>query len=490
LDNRVQVVFSNAEGADITQSGKIIRAPFAREGSRASKGEWHRDALLKFDVVKSKHLSLGVTGGFYDEQTTLYDGGRLNIGKATGWRKHQAQEGGLTLGILNNQLRYSGQFALSTSQEQSASDGSVVSDSGHGFEQRIDADLWKSETLTLSAYGRYKEAQSAYESSSTWADDAFDLEDSFGFVTGDDKAIGDLEGKGETLGFGGRVAVGDGDLSYSQTDKRHESGAGRFKNEISGTYDWDYAEFSATRKEVLAFDEGERGMLSTTYGGEIGFRADRVLALLDADTGLGALFPNLLRVKVSESTHQDQDDKNARPDSETTIGLGASWEGDMVETEIDVSRTVYDSKNANGSDRTEHFLRVSQEVIGNDWDVFGYAKLSQSREKQQKDKFSDWTFSGGLDFSYEAEDLPDLTLSFGYDWLRQDDESFNYTEESHTWSLGSTLDLDDFVPVLVPGSEPSFGLSLYLQNDRLEDSDSGGTQDWSYYFMFTSGLKF
>ena len=62
LDNRVQVVFSNAEGADITQSGKIIRTPFAREGSRASKGEWHRDALLKFDVVKSKHLSLGVTG--------------------------------------------------------------------------------------------------------------------------------------------------------------------------------------------------------------------------------------------------------------------------------------------------------------------------------------------------------------------------------------------------------------------------------------------
>jgi hypothetical protein len=233
LDNRVQVVFSNAEGADISQTGKIIRTPFAREGSRASKGEWHRDALLKFDVVKSKHLSLGVTGGFYDEQTTLYDGGRLNIGKATGWRKHQAQEGGVTLGILNNQLRYSGQFALSTSQEQSARDGSVVSDSGHGFEQRIDADLWKSETLTLSAYGRYKEAQSAYESASTWADDAFDLEDSFGFVTGDDKAIGNLEGKGETLGFGGAIAFGDGDLNRSFPDAACTGPEGLVKSRTS-----------------------------------------------------------------------------------------------------------------------------------------------------------------------------------------------------------------------------------------------------------------
>jgi hypothetical protein len=50
--------------------------------------------------------------------------------------------------------------------------------------------------------------------------------------------------------------------------------------------------------------------------------------------------------------------------------------------------------------------------------------------------------------------------------------------------------LDDFVPLLVPGDEPTFGLSFYLLNDRLEDSDMGAAQDWAYLFMFTGGLKF
>ena len=134
-------------------------------------------------------------------------------------------------------------------------------------------------------------------------------------------------------------------------------------------------------------------------------------------------------------------------DLEQGFGFGLEWYGESSATSIDVWRDFTDSRAAGLESADDEYwtLDVSQEFYGQAWDVSLYLSFSQDAYMETGASSLERDVSGGVSYSYYADEMPDFSVSFdlgGYQWSEAD-----YASADASMELGAALDFSKFLPI-------------------------------------------
>ncbi len=177
---------------------------------------------------------------------------------------------------------------------------------------------------------------------------------------------------------------------------------------------------------------------------------------------------------------------NDRPDVETSMGVGFYWDWGDAGTDISFLSTVLESGN-DDSVTDALSIDVSQDFFGDGWDLSGYMSFYQTEESNS---WADSSVSSGLDFTYFTDDMPDVSLSVGYDAYRGSALDYDYEMNEQYWMLGLSLDFGKFMPILIRGDNPRLKINYDAAGTSSYDTDLGASGEWRHAFMISGGFKF
>ncbi len=494
FEDRISLRFSSIRGSDIRDTGRLVPP------DSPADGEWHREAHLSVPLGRSDAMALNLYGDMLDRRTFVRQDD-LRLVQATDWERTAVKTLGLNVALLGGRFRYGNKYSLAN-YHTSSGEGDDVADAETAYAQghRIDADLLESRLMNVSAYGLYSRIGPFYRafkgSDNTGAGRH---KSKFGSDRGPRDRIGAghtirLSGKGETRAFGTAAKFGFGELSFAQSQNLREDGKGSQTRTMAGSVDLGPTQVSLSRKDVANYSDSKGESRTLTYSGELELTLDELFfsSETNARTGFGRLLPSSVSLSGSRGTHEDVDVMMDRPDLETSLELGFSWDWGDAETDISVARTVYDSRKMDyGTTRTEErSIAIEQSFSGDNWDLSGSLSLSQEESKEEGGYSTDWNLSDGLDFSYSAEDLPDISLSIEYDLSKSFASDDDYESRDRSWITRVSLDFAKFVPIFADDDHPRLQLTYYGEGTSNYESEVGTSREWNHAIMISRRFRF
>jgi len=473
--DRLKLKFSDADSSAFQSPSGVLAPGFSEESDY-----WRREGGVAIDVLRSQFVTLSLDGAWFDARTPDMSGrGGLDIRPVTDWREQSFGNAGLDLGLFGDRIAYSTGLAHWRSDASSAAaavsaetDSVAAGGEGRAEWHHLDAKLLQGGPIDLSAYGHYSLVDPSYQAPAT--------------STGPPPLT-----TGETREFGG--TIGFGSIAFSPSYSL-VSQADSQTSKIAGSLDFGPVGFALSRSVITSHAEGDPDDWSSRNhlnSGTIDLDLEEYRDLGDGLDGAGfwRMLPSSVSLSGSLAQVETAGRRGDPEDLERGLELGFAWYWESAETTVDLGMTDYDSRAAGleSDDMRDWSLDISQGFYGDIWDFSGYLSIYRS---ESGDDWADLGLGGGLDFTYFAEDLPDVSLSVSYDWSKGFAPDDSYEMIDQPWSIGLSLDFAKFLPIFIDKDKPRLTMTYYAEGTSSYDSDEGTTKEWGQAFTISGGFKF
>lgn len=367
---------------------------------------------------------------FKGESVELVDHGGEEIAgfwldNSDDWRKGTSSDFQVSLGVLEDRLRFTTRHGFSRYQDRDMSG----EESGNALVQRIDADVLQAGDFHAGLFGSYARTDVEYTP----------LKDML-----DDKGV--------------KSRVKDRDKRGAFADPGHE------RTKFGGIVGYGPIDFTLASVSESAFAGDDEGDREVGYQAKLSLAVDELRGLTGAGSreGLWVLAPHWVwasydvrDVDVAGSTVND---------ASSFASIGAAWQWKGAYLNVDYWRLFLDSRQpgAEESDWMGDGLGVSLGYYQPKWSI--YSGLSGNRS----DSTGVWSqtetgYYGWLTFSVKPDDWPDLKLS-GSSYLYNYEGNYGHESSDYgEWTLGAEL---DFSKYLIESPRYDMGLKMVFQLDH------------------------
>jgi outer membrane protein assembly factor BamD len=340
------------------------------------------------------------------------------------WEEGTVSNSKFTAGILDDRLRWTTSYSWSRYRD---ADTDYQERSGQSVLHRLDAEIWESRDLSLSVYGSHGLVDSDFES----------IEDDKRFLPlSDTNRITDEIGTRIELG---PVALG---VSWDRSQQAED-----------GSESDDFRRFGYEGNATLNLDD-----LRDRFGNPLG------------DT-FWSIAPGSLW--LTYGSHQvDIAGGGDTYDRTTDFSVGASWGWDSAYGNLSYWRSIYDGRQPSleDADWLGDGLDLGLGFFGQQWTLDGVLSISRAMDLYQYSDTSEINYGTYLSFGYRPIELPDWTVSVGFDRYQADYEALDGTSIYDSWVARAELDFTKYWPqwwetrIWAPWSElPSASLKLVFQ---------------------------
>ncbi|MEE8508430.1 MAG: hypothetical protein V3T07_05140, partial [Myxococcota bacterium] len=361
------------------------------------------------------------------ERRQLVDNGTGVIRLADGWTRQRNAETDVRLSLYDGRLRFASRFGLSSS---SLLPGPLAAGAGLGIQagavhdptvehgiamaHRLDAVVWDSEFVDVSAFGHYSRVSSDYVSLG---------------ASGKESLFADSDQ--QFTRFGGQLDFGP--LSIELSHNLRDRG-------LSGSAQ------SPTRLE------GDQLTASLSI--------DALRELAGAGFGDWAwrFAPNSLWVDIARGRVESLEDTGNPADATRDASFGLSWYGDQWSTDVSFWRSVYDTRypGAEDADWVGSGAEIGSGFYGDRWEVYATLGMVRSADLDPENRASDLNLEGSVELALRPERLPDISTMLN--WNRYEWNYYPYGgawTRAHNWSFTASLDLSKYLRPIPSFWDPS-----------------------------------
>ena len=468
-DQGIAARFELAAGAGVFRPGQLLLG-----GSLSARNSWRREVAFSIAPPGLQDIGLTLTAGAYSGRRPMQGGRgiRHGVGDLSRWQATNTWDLGLKFELPNSGIRYAGGLSWSEYSLETATRNDyrekVLSPRqqwrrGRSHWHKLEADLWKNDRGSASAYAIYGAMDANYRS--------YRRNNESPLVFG-----------GRTFELGGEVRQGKAKLTVShqsvageevslhETNSRLRMGPVDLRLEVG---DW-----SLRSPDLPGWSATDRYWKARV---RLSLRGD-----LEAGGGKG-LLPDWASLRAGRTESRDMLSGTQTAKFRTSQGFGLGWSRQGSETEITLSRTITSQPGATalGPSREQEFALDFNQTFSRDWwDLSIYGSISSQRSPQSSNKL----LSGGASFSIDRKDLPKLSL--GFDLNRYELRSPEFGLSNQDIGFNASLDLSRYLPPARGGHKPYLLLKAYSNWSASRDSFSPYEKRTEPTVMLVFGTNF
>ncbi len=360
----------------------------------------------------------------------------MQLGPPSAWVEHQSEEFGLSIGLLDERIRYEGGFARSNYEgkldyqaPQRRPDRWTLplrGGSGEAYSHRLEADLFTSGSTRLMVYGGTQSASPRFRRG----------------VRADGLRRYST-GKIDELGMRFNAGRSSVDMIYSERNARDRDQR-RLEGELS------YGSIAVgVFSETFQLSRGVTQLMTEdAYGGSLTYD----LSTLTASAGGSAaalLLPASVSVGLRRGEIRYPGPSEAQPDIADSFNVGVSWIQPNGGTDLSFyrGRTEAPANSQLGADVREFGFDLTQTVQVGAWAATSYVSVGEYKTDYLGDLTSDQWAVGGVSLGYSRRDFPDLSFGIDADGYRGAYPAYGARFREATASFDVGVDFSKFFPV-------------------------------------------
>jgi hypothetical protein len=375
-----------------------------------------RNASLEFKTrVIDRHDRLGAGDEHFDVVQLLE------------WERNTLSDTEIKLSLFGDRLRFTTRHGVSNNGVSRQADGldSYFDDPrdpvadwrepgrvAQALVQRVDASLWRSQAVRVSAFGVYRNVDEAFERR-TGAERRARQKSPFGAA--------------DRRSWRGGFGVKSGPFGLKLMATSSEDG-------ISGSSE-------------------ERGPRERGYRADASVSLDR---LRSAAGDLAPLVPGSLWMSFAKGTVRPGGDHDGAEDATRDLSAGFSWDGSGSSISLGAWHSYYDGRQLGSeeSDWVGSGIDLSLGFYRERWDLYADASLGRYRDLDPWSETAEASFDVGVVAAYRPERLPELAAVLSWNRYRTDYLNWEDFSLSDSWSAQASLDFSKYLNALAGAGKP------------------------------------
>ena len=463
LDDRVSFHGGMTYGEDI--AGAEHLNVFEDEDSNRLAGG------VDIDLWRGDYVNLTWRGSFYNAERR--DDNGFHVGEVSVGERNRILGSGATLGLLNDRITISSDFAWSEYANPSDLDFGVTdfttseivevgNENGNAERHRLDVRIWDGETLQIDGYAQYEEVEPFYR--------ALEV-----YVPPDRK----------TTRFGGSLFYDP--VSISVDHEAFDTNIEDIPGVLSTYETTDIASIQLDLEQFRGgfgngLDEEENGGcdLCLAIPSRVGFEAQQ-WRIKGTNGHELVLIPGLFFTEDLIPKERTE-----------TYSFDIGWDFGDVSTDFAVLRAYQNDQSVgnNDADSRETGVEASASYYGSIWDASAGVYVAVVDNLQIDNKLTDteYTFDGS--FGLRLEDLPNLSAHGEVTLFRTKADLDERDSRELTYRASATLDFTKFLPEVLPGLDSYLTSTFLYQYATNKDAFFGKTHEFDASWTVSWGVEF
>jgi hypothetical protein len=457
LDERLRISGGTIYGADIRGTYR---------GIDAYDPENRRSALnLAGDIFKSEDFSFTTKSSLLDVRRP--GAASFGIGEVVEGEENTVGGAGIDLAAFGNRIRLSGEFARSVYSNPAelnqvnefGNSVDVGTTTGNAYKSRLDAQLWRGEKLTVSAFGGYQLVEPLFRSVQS----------------------GQIADR-ETWDYG---------LAASYDILNFDIGYNAFENNVD-----DIASILKTRNRTLtsnlqlSLDEFREVLPAAETAERPLFSAKRLIPSSVAFTRTRSTVESLnIDVVGQNSSINGSEIPNT---ASVSNSLTFSWNWSIGSTSLTMNETQFDTRQTGRetADTEDRSIGLNQSISLGKLNATFRAGLGQSENNETTTASVTNRQEAGVGFSVDLEALP--VISADFDVSRSEDKYIvdNNNGQTVSWSARTVFDFTKFLPTYDTKVAPYLNVSFLTNENDVRNPNSGHQVVRNYSGVMAFGFKF
>jgi hypothetical protein len=455
--------------ATLTQSDDPTASKPSPAPLFAPLDHWRERFQFDREYQLSDQLSLAFETRLFDlRERSLERSRKVDPGKLLLWERNTVGNTAVRLGFLGGRLRLTTRYGWSQ-YDRSASGVDAFASSGdlsnawtarrdlvaeprigHALVQSLEASLWNSDALDVSAFGSYRRVDADFVS-----------------VERTRKGRRDAFGgpPGTKIEYGGNLRLGPARFTLARTASR--KWMGEDLERLGPTHRVNRA---AATLSLL----GLRERTSSSLGKPV-----------------ARLLPGSVWASVAEGKI-DREGENVVSDATKDTNFGMSWSGTTWSMSFNYWRAVYDSRQpgAEDADWLGEGAYLGYGHYASRWDVYASAGFGRYTNEAPQSRSVDLSLDGSLTVSVRPEHLPDLATTVSYGGYQSDYLAWDAESRTRSLSLAASLDFAKLLRTRSEEDRPSIRAAYRYTAIRTQDGFSGSSGSGEHAVLLLVRLSF